>query len=167
MLVWYLLRQKGVPEAYTNIIRDIYPGCKTSVMNSAGETKEIEVGLYQGSVLSPPLFVVIIDVIREHIEEGTPWAMLLADDLVLCDPDREMMELRQERWKESMEKKHLQTTGDVDRLGWIREDRNGQLANSAVLHISLSGINDRQNKRSQQSRGGMVEMERSEWFDLR
>ena len=39
--------------------------------------------------LSPLLFVIIIDVITEEIEEGTPWAMLFADDLVLCDPDRD------------------------------------------------------------------------------
>ena len=65
-------------------------------MTSVGKTKEIEieVGLHQGSALSPLLFVIIIDVITEEIEEGTPWAMLFADDLVFCDPDREMMELR-------------------------------------------------------------------------
>ena len=50
--------------------------------------------------------------------------MRFADDLVLCDPDREMMELRLERWRECMEKnglkvsraktEHLQTTGDTD-----------------------------------------------------
>ena len=46
----------------------------------------------------------------------TPWAMLFADDLVLCDPDREMIELRLERWRECMEKngQQLQTTGDTD-----------------------------------------------------
>ena len=67
----------------------MYAGCKTSVMTSAGKTKEleIEVGLHQGSALSQLLFVVTIDVITEEIEEGTPWAMLFADDLVLCDPD--------------------------------------------------------------------------------
>ena len=32
---------------------------------------------------SPLLFVIIID----YIEEGTQWAMLFADNLVLCDPD--------------------------------------------------------------------------------
>ena len=125
-LIWYSFRRKGVPEAYINIIRDMYAGCKMNVMTSAGKTKaiEIEVGLHQGSALSPLLFVIIIDVITEEIEEGTPWAMLFADDLVLCDPDREMMELRLERWRECMEKnglkviraktEHLQTTGDTD-----------------------------------------------------
>ena len=68
-------------------------------MTSAGKTKGIEigVGLHQGSALSPLLFV--IDVITEEIDEGMPWAILFADDLVLCDPDREMMELRLERWR--------------------------------------------------------------------
>ena len=94
--------------------------------DQCGNTKgiEIEVGLRQGSALSPLLFVIIIDVITAEIEEGTPWAMLFADDLLLCDPDREMMELRLERWKECMENnglkvrraktEHLQTTGDTD-----------------------------------------------------
>ena len=81
-------------------------------------------GLHQGSALSPLLFVIIIDVITEEIDEGTPWAMLFADDLVLCDTDRQMMELRLERWRECMEKnglkvsraktEHLQTPGDTD-----------------------------------------------------
>ena len=74
-----------------SIIRDMYAGCKTSVMTSAGETKEIEIEvvLHQGSAISPLLFVIIIDVITEEIEEGTPWTTLFADDLVLCDPDRD------------------------------------------------------------------------------
>ena len=42
-LIWYSLRQKGVPEAYINIIRDMYAGCKTSVMTSSGKTKGIEI----------------------------------------------------------------------------------------------------------------------------
>ena len=140
---------------------------------------DIEVGLHQGSAFSPLLFVIIIDVITEEIEEGTPWTMLFADDLVSCDPDREMMEVRLERWRECMEKngfkvsraktEHLQTTEDTDPDEEIHGDRNGQLANSPVLQISR--INDRQKRRSQQSRGeqsskGMVEMERTEWSDL-
>ena len=53
--------------------------------------------------------------------------MLFADDLVLCDPDREMMELRLERLRECMEKngfkvsraktEHLQTTEETDPVG--------------------------------------------------
>ena len=79
------------------------------------------------SALSPLLFVIIVDVITEEIEKGTPWAMLFADQLVLFDPDGEMMEVRLERSRECMEKngledsrteiEHLQTTGTYTRLG--------------------------------------------------
>ena len=31
-LIWYSLRREGVPEAYINIIRDMYAGCKRSVI---------------------------------------------------------------------------------------------------------------------------------------
>ena len=84
-------------------------------------------GIHRGSALSTLLFVIIIDVLTEDIDEGTPWAMLFTDDLVLCDPDREMMELRLERWRECMKKKglkvsratteHLQTTEQTDSVG--------------------------------------------------
>ena len=73
----------------------MYAECKTSVVTNAGETKyieNIEVGLHQGSAFSPLLFVIIIDVITDKIEEGTPWAMLFTNDLVLCDPDRAMVD---------------------------------------------------------------------------
>ena len=69
-------------------------------MTSAGKTKErerereIDVGLYQGTARSPLLFV-----ITEEIKEGTPWKMLFADYLVLCDPDRAIMEVRLEGWR--------------------------------------------------------------------
>ena len=104
-LIGYSPRRKGIPEAYINIIRHMYAGCKTSIMTSARRSKELEfeVGLHQGSALSPQLFVVSLDVITEEIDEGTPWAMLFVDGLVLCDPSREMMEQILERWRECME----------------------------------------------------------------
>ena len=74
--------------------------------------------------------MIIIDVITEAIEDGTPWAMLSADDLVFGDRDREMLELRLERCRECMEKnglkvsraktEHLQTTGDTDPVRMMR-----------------------------------------------
>ena len=56
--------------------------------------------------------------------------MLFAVDLVLCDPAREMTEVRLETWSECMEKnglkvsraktEHLQTTGDTDPVRMMR-----------------------------------------------
>ena len=64
-----------------------------SVMTSAGETKEIaiEVGLHHGSQLSPLLFVIILDVLTEENDEGTPgpgqccsWTVIL---WIICHRD--------------------------------------------------------------------------------
>ena len=65
---------------------------------------EIKVGLHQGSTLSPLLFIVIMDAIDEIIGEYLPWAMLLADYLVLCDSSHDHLERRVGIWWERMER---------------------------------------------------------------
>ncbi|XP_046841927.1 uncharacterized protein LOC124436045 [Xenia sp. Carnegie-2017] len=53
----------------------------------------------KGSALSPLLFIIIMDVISDDTTEDTPWSMLFADDLVLCDEKREHLEGRLEDWR--------------------------------------------------------------------
>ena len=57
---------------------------------------KIDVGLHQGSALSPFLFILVLHVITEEIEEEAPWAMLFADDLVLCDESSDRIDERLE-----------------------------------------------------------------------
>ena len=107
-LIWYCLRSRQVPEEYVRLIKDMYEDCSTAVNTCVGSTEEvrIDVGLHQGSALSPFLFIVILDVITEEIVEEPPWAMLFADDLVLCDREADGMEDRLEAWR-----KHLEDAG--------------------------------------------------------
>ena len=81
-------------------------GCKKTwgILSENTGAIEIKVGLHQGSTLSPLLFIVIMDVIDEDIGEYTPWAMLLADYLVLCDSSHEHLERRVGIWWERMER---------------------------------------------------------------
>ena len=60
-LIWWCLRKKGGPEEYVKIIHDMYRSCKTKGVTQKGETEyfAIEVGLHQGSALSPLLFIII------------------------------------------------------------------------------------------------------------
>ena len=80
------IEKKGIEEVYVKAIQDMYTDCKTAVRSHAGTTAsfEVGVGLHQGSVLSPLLFIIIVDVIAENITTTPPRAMLFADDLVLC-----------------------------------------------------------------------------------
>ena len=61
-------------------------GPTTSVRTLIGSTEsfEVKVGLHQGSVLSPLLFITVMDVISKEVGRGPPHAMLFADDLVSC-----------------------------------------------------------------------------------
>ena len=44
---------------------------------------EVKVGVHQGSVLSPLVFVIVVDVVTESVRSGSVGEMLYADDLVL------------------------------------------------------------------------------------
>ena len=118
----------------------MYKGCTTSVVTNVGETEEIdiEVGLHQGSALSPLLFIIIMDVITEGIGEETPWAMLFADDIVLSGENREDLERRLENWRERLEEvglklsrtktEHLAPIGREENIR-LREYDSTQYAN--------------------------------------
>ena len=47
------------------------------------EEFDVNVGMYQGSVLSPFLFAMVVDVVTEFVREGALSELLYADDLVL------------------------------------------------------------------------------------
>lgn len=125
-LIWHCLRKRQVPEAYIEIIKDMYKDSTTRVATNAGETEEIkvEVGLHQGSALSPLLFIIIMDVISDDNGEDTPWSMLFADDLVLCDASRDDLEERLEDWRSRLEDVGLKVSRSKTEYLPPKESRN-------------------------------------------
>ena len=49
----------------------------------------MKVGVHQGSVLSPLIFVIVVDVVTESVRNGLMSEMLYADDLVLMSETME------------------------------------------------------------------------------
>ena len=64
---------------------------------------DIEVGLHQGSTLSPLLFIIIMDVLASTIQRDPPRAMLYVDDLVICEEIRLEVEQQLDSWRDVLE----------------------------------------------------------------
>ena len=63
----------------------LYETAKTRIIvdSELSEEFEVNVGMYQRSVLSPFLFAVVVNVVTELASEGVLGELLYADDLVL------------------------------------------------------------------------------------
>ena len=63
--------------------------------------------MHQGSVLSPLIFAIVVDVVTEHAREGLLNEMFFVDDLVLMTESLGNLRERFQRWKSAMEDKGL------------------------------------------------------------
>jgi hypothetical protein len=90
-LMWWALDKHKVPTKYVTLIKDMYDKVVTSVRTTDGDTNvfPINIGLHQGSALSPYIFALVIDDVTRDIQGDIPWCMLFADDVVLVDESRE------------------------------------------------------------------------------
>ncbi|GJS00135.1 retrovirus-related pol polyprotein LINE-1 [Tanacetum coccineum] len=111
-LVWRTLRDKGTPRRYSRVIKDMYEGVKTRVRTTMGNTKffPVDVGLQQGSAISPYLFTLILDELSREIQESIPWCMIFADDIVLIAESAEELNNKIDRWTEALEDNGLRVS---------------------------------------------------------
>ncbi|KAK3517623.1 hypothetical protein QTP70_013428 [Hemibagrus guttatus] len=90
--LWYCMRKSGVAEKYVRVVQDMYERSRTVVRCAVGQTEEfnVEVGLHQGSALSPFLFAIVMD--------------------QLLDESREQVEENLERWKFALERRGMKVS---------------------------------------------------------
>ena len=63
---------------------------------------EVKVGAHQGSVLSPLLFIIVLEALSREFLAGVSWEDLYADDLVIIADSLEECVRRLLIWKEAM-----------------------------------------------------------------
>ena len=110
--LYWCMRDKGVPEKYIILVKDMYHQCETVVMCAAGTSEPfaVEVGLHQGSAFSPFLCAIMMDSLTENIRKQAPWKMMFADDVVLCAREKDELELELEQWGEALEKRGMKVS---------------------------------------------------------
>ena len=75
------------------------------VGESYSEEFEVGKGVHQGSVLSPLLFIIVLEALSCDFRVGMPWELFFAGDLVTITESLEKCVARVKVWKEGMEKR--------------------------------------------------------------
>jgi hypothetical protein len=130
-VVWWALRSLGVEEWLVTVIRAMYEGVTTAVRMKNGESGsfEVKVGVHQGSVLSPLLFIMVLEALSKEFCVGVPWELFYADDLCLiAETEGELME-KFKCWKDAMKLKGLRVNMDKTKVMCCKT-RTGQAENS-------------------------------------
>ncbi|KAK3557567.1 hypothetical protein QTP70_030497, partial [Hemibagrus guttatus] len=96
----------------SHTMKDMYERSRTVVRCAVGQTEEfnVEVGLHQGSALSPFLFAIVMDQLSEEVRQESPWTMMFADDIVICSESREQVEENLERWRFALERRGMKVS---------------------------------------------------------
>ena len=67
------------------LVQSMYKDVRSRVRVGDGYSEEfgVGVGVHQGSVLSPLLFIIVLEALSMEFRTGCPWELLYADDLMI------------------------------------------------------------------------------------
>jgi hypothetical protein len=104
-IMWWALQKHKVSTKYITLIKDMYDNVVTTLWTSDGDTNDfpINIGLHQGSALSPYLLVLVMDEVTRDIQDDIPWCMLFTDDVVLVDESMTGVDQKLELWRRTLE----------------------------------------------------------------
>ncbi|KAK3530032.1 hypothetical protein QTP86_009955 [Hemibagrus guttatus] len=140
--LWYCMRKSGVAEKYVRVVQDMYERSRTVVRCAVGQTEEfnVEVGLHQGSALSPFLFAIVMDQLSEEVRQESPWTMMFADDIVICSESREQVEENLERWRFALERRGMKVS---------RIQSNGECGKEVKKRVQAETVSLRKRQESE------------------
>ena len=108
-VIWWAMRKLGIEEWIVRFVQAMYNNTRSrvGVNNTYSDEFGVKVGVHQGSVLSPLLFVIVLEALSCEFRTGTPWELLYADDLVISAETEEGLKMKLNKWKTEMEAKGL------------------------------------------------------------
>ena len=115
-VIWWALRKLGVKEWIVWLVQGMYANARSHVSVGEGyiEEFEVKVGDHQGSVLSPLLFIIVLEALSWEFCSGLPWEDLYADDIVIIAESLEECVRRLLTWKEQWRRKDCRKDKDYD-----------------------------------------------------
>ena len=91
------------------LVQSMYKDVRSKVKVGSGSSEEfgVKVGVHQGSVLSPLLFIIVLEALSREFRTGCPWELLYADDLMISAESMEELLVKLKTCKVEMKRKGL------------------------------------------------------------
>ena len=111
-VIWWAMRKLGIDEWLVRLVQSMYKDVRSRVRVGDGYSEEfgVGVGVHQVSVLSPLLFIIVLEALSREFRTDCPWELLYADDLMISAESMEELLVKVQTWKTEMEKKGLRVT---------------------------------------------------------
>ena len=95
------VRWMGVPDAEARMVEEICERTKGRVVVGSGLSEEfpVNIGLRQGSALSPLLFIMVMKIISRKISTKDILRKMYADDLAIIAESKQDLQEMLEEWK--------------------------------------------------------------------
>ena len=108
-VVKWAMRKLGVDEWLIRSMMTMYRNSNSviRVKNTVEDKFDVKVRAHQGSVLSPLLFVIVLEALSRECRSTLPWELLYADDLVVIGESLEDLDTWYTAWKHCMRCKRL------------------------------------------------------------
>ena len=108
-VLWWALRKVGIPEWIVRVIQVMYQNARRQmrVNNLFSDVLDVQVGVHQGSVLSPLLFIIVLQALSREFRTNCPWELLYTDDLVPIADTMDELLSKFRNWKKHLEAKGL------------------------------------------------------------
>ena len=100
------------------LVQGMYKNVRSHVQVGKGlsEEFEVKVGEHQGSVLSPLLFIIVLEALSREFQAGEPWEDLYTDDLVIIADSVEECVRWLLIWKEGIKRKGLRVNAGKTKI---------------------------------------------------
>ena len=105
VVVRWTMRKLGVYEWLIRAVTTMYRKSNSliRVNNTVGDQFDVKVGVHQVSVLSPLLFVVVLEALKRECRSTLPWELLYANDSAIMIESLEELDTCYATWKHCME----------------------------------------------------------------